>query len=77
MLFNVTGLTVEVSQYFKLISMWAATMHICMCSIHILKGGGEDSPPWPYVEKTLINFEIFGLSCAYTHHTNIPMDDMI
>ena len=52
MLFNVTGLTVEVS-IFTLISMWAAAMYICMCSIHILKGGktamkgGKISPLGP------------------------------
>ena len=56
MLFNVTGLTVKVS-IFTLISMWAAAMYICMCSIHILKGGGDsheggqDSPPLALCRK--------------------------
>ena len=59
MLFHVTGLTMEVRQFFILILIWAAAVHIIrMCSIHNLKGGktamkGGKIPPWPYVEKSL------------------------
>ena len=55
MLFSVTGFAWEVSQYPTLIGCGAAAVHVYMyymCSIQILKGGG-DPPPWPYVEKTL------------------------
>ena len=38
MFFSVAGLTMEI---FKLILMWVPAMHICMCSIQILKGGGK------------------------------------
>ena len=60
MLFIVTGLTVESNQYIH------TSMDVGCCCAYMyvqhtnFEGGedsheeGEDSPPWPYVEKTLL-----------------------
>ena len=54
MLFNVAGLIVEVSKYVHTtMDMGCCCAHMYVCSIQILKGGGDSPPPWPYVEKTL------------------------
>ena len=41
MLFNATGFAWEVSQYPTLIGCGAGAVHTYLCSIQILKGGGN------------------------------------
>ena len=36
-------------------------MYVYTCSLRSLKGGGEGSPSWPHVEKTLAVFFITGI----------------
>ena len=41
-------------------------MYIYTCSLESLKGGGEGSPSWPYVEKTLVVMVLGTVTHAHT-----------